>query len=220
MPPFEHLLPPEDDDIIQDLLFTTATLHALDKSRLHTDHSLEIMRRETAHFGGDLRRFANDVSSHYDTKELPKETSSRARAVQRKATAAQPPPTTAGEPTVTAAGLDTPALEDAQEETTPANPRKRTRAEEGTRKRQRLEDGTALDLVPRLVGALPAARVEFSMKTIKLHAIGHHPDMISRLGPSDNASTQVVCSVSMVERGILRMIQPHRAKEHIGGQRF
>lgn len=79
MPVFDGLLPPKDNKIVLDLLFSLATWHALAKLRLHTETTVQLLEAETKTLGRLVRRFKKTTCAIYDTKELPKETAARGR---------------------------------------------------------------------------------------------------------------------------------------------
>lgn len=79
MPVFDGLLPPKDNKIVLDLLFSLSTWHALAKLRLHTETTVQLLEAETKMLGRLVRRFKKTTCAIYDTKELPKETTARGR---------------------------------------------------------------------------------------------------------------------------------------------
>ncbi|KAK0226736.1 hypothetical protein EDD85DRAFT_923411 [Armillaria nabsnona] len=79
IPCFEGLLPEPDDKITMDTLFDFATWHALAKSRMHTDSSLELLQAVTGSLGSQLRKFAANVCPRFKTKETPSEMAARVR---------------------------------------------------------------------------------------------------------------------------------------------
>ena len=54
---------------------------------MHTDHTLKIIEELTAILGNQLRLFAIEICSNYDTFELPKEARARRRRKSKKSTA-------------------------------------------------------------------------------------------------------------------------------------
>ncbi|KAI0362804.1 hypothetical protein OH77DRAFT_89642 [Trametes cingulata] len=84
IPVVDRLLPPAHNAIVLDLLFDTATLHALHKLRLHVDstvHATDIFFRI---FTSSLRHFKRVTCDHYETAELPKEARARLQRQQRQ----------------------------------------------------------------------------------------------------------------------------------------
>jgi hypothetical protein len=68
---------------------------------MHTDQTLTILDHETARLGAKIRAFTDTTCPSFDTKELPRETSSRERHILRKAqkqpkSQAQPSHSTSG----------------------------------------------------------------------------------------------------------------------------
>ncbi|KAI0077095.1 hypothetical protein K474DRAFT_1662200 [Panus rudis PR-1116 ss-1] len=84
IPVFQGLLPPHHDGIVQDLLWHTATLHALHKLRMHTEASLDIADRVLQDFANAVRKFKAITCQEYDTRELPREAAARQRRIARK----------------------------------------------------------------------------------------------------------------------------------------
>ena len=72
-----------------DLLFSLAHWHALAKLRQHTDLSLAILESVTIQLGELLRKFQTITCSAYDTRELDREVTARARQTASKSTANQ-----------------------------------------------------------------------------------------------------------------------------------
>ena len=73
IPAFEGLLPEPHNTCILNLLFAMAEWHAAAKLHMHTDSSLEILSSVTAYLGSQLRHFARDTCSQFDTRDLPRE---------------------------------------------------------------------------------------------------------------------------------------------------
>ncbi|KAK0215256.1 hypothetical protein EDD85DRAFT_798705 [Armillaria nabsnona] len=76
---FEGLLPEPDDKITMDTLFDFATWHALAKSQMCTDLSLELLQAVTGSLGSQLHKFAANVCPRFKTKETPSEMAARVR---------------------------------------------------------------------------------------------------------------------------------------------
>ncbi|KJA13356.1 hypothetical protein HYPSUDRAFT_115550, partial [Hypholoma sublateritium FD-334 SS-4] len=84
IPVFEGLLPKEHNDNLMDVLFTLAHWHALAKLRQHTDLSLDILESITVQLGRLLRKFQEKTCPAYNTRELQRELTSRARKAASK----------------------------------------------------------------------------------------------------------------------------------------
>ncbi|KAF7362262.1 hypothetical protein MVEN_00572600 [Mycena venus] len=89
IPAFEGLFPPEHNDRVLKLLFRMAEWHSFAKLRMHTDPTLEHLRRLTPEIGRLVREFKNTTCAEYQdqTFELPRETAARGRREQRVANA-------------------------------------------------------------------------------------------------------------------------------------
>jgi len=61
------------------LLYRTAEWHAIAKLRMHTDSTLEHLRRLTKEFGGLMWQFRDQMCSQFNTVELPQESATRNR---------------------------------------------------------------------------------------------------------------------------------------------
>src|SRR6266851_6895005 len=82
IPIFEDLLDEPHNKCIMKLLYRMAEWHALAKSRMHMDTSLECLRHLTKEFGTLMRQFRDQTCPHFDTVELPHEVSTRNRHQQ------------------------------------------------------------------------------------------------------------------------------------------
>ncbi len=87
IPVFEGLLPKTHNNSLMDILFTLAHWHALAKLRQHTDMSLDILQSITIHLGELLRDFQKKTCADYNTKELDREMTARARKAAKKSSA-------------------------------------------------------------------------------------------------------------------------------------
>lgn len=76
------------------LLFVLAHWHGLAKLRLHTDATLDLLRKGTASLGQRLREFRDKTCSEYLTHELQREAEKRQRREQRDVTRSGAAPTT------------------------------------------------------------------------------------------------------------------------------
>jgi len=84
IPAFDGLFPNDEDNrSISELLFLLATWHAYAKLRLHTETTLEMMESIGTALCQALRHFAGVTCPRYATKELPRETDTRARTALR-----------------------------------------------------------------------------------------------------------------------------------------
>jgi hypothetical protein len=83
IPAFENLLDEPHNKQLMKLLYRTAEWHALAKSRMHTDTTLEHLRRLTKEFGSLMRQFRDQTCSNFDTVELPREVAARNRHQRR-----------------------------------------------------------------------------------------------------------------------------------------
>ena len=84
MPCFEGMFETIYDGIVQDMLWEMATFHALSYLRLHTEQTLLVFDATVITMGLAIRRFRSQVCDHVDTRELPKETTTRNRRKQAK----------------------------------------------------------------------------------------------------------------------------------------
>ncbi|KAJ7455183.1 hypothetical protein FB451DRAFT_1049139 [Mycena latifolia] len=87
IPAFDGLFPPEHNDRVLKLLFRMAEWHAFAKLRMHTDPTLEHLRRLTHEIGRLTREFKKTTCAEFETFELPREVAARGRREQRAATA-------------------------------------------------------------------------------------------------------------------------------------
>jgi hypothetical protein len=79
IPVFDGLLPEPHNTAVLQLLSLCAQWHGLAKLRMHTDHTLELLRRTTVKLGQKFRAFAKDTCSAFNTRELQREVEARAR---------------------------------------------------------------------------------------------------------------------------------------------
>jgi hypothetical protein len=84
MPVFDGLFPEPHNKTIQELLFTCAHWHALAKLRMHTDPILGMFEELTTSLGDQLRFFADETCSSYNTFELPREVAARKRRQSKR----------------------------------------------------------------------------------------------------------------------------------------
>jgi hypothetical protein len=83
---FQELLPNSEHQLILDnLLCSLSTWHALAKLAMHTERTLKLLEAETTRLGSLLRLFRDVVCPAYDTKETPSEKDKRYRAAVRRA---------------------------------------------------------------------------------------------------------------------------------------
>ncbi|KAF7371414.1 hypothetical protein MSAN_00778200 [Mycena sanguinolenta] len=88
IPAFDGLFPAEHNARILKLLYQMAQWHACAKLRMHTDPTLEHLKKLTPEIGRLMREFKNTTCLEYKTYELPRETAARGRREQRIAAAA------------------------------------------------------------------------------------------------------------------------------------
>ncbi|KAJ7481274.1 hypothetical protein B0H11DRAFT_1724177, partial [Mycena galericulata] len=99
IPAFDGLFPPEHNTRVLKLLFRLAEWHSFAKLRMHTDPTLEHLRRLTPEIGRLMREFKNTTCKEYETFELPRETAARVRREQRTAAARATADSTPAPPT-------------------------------------------------------------------------------------------------------------------------
>jgi hypothetical protein len=89
IPTFDGLFPPEHNDRVMRLLFRMAEWHSFAKLRMHTDPTLEHLRRLTPEIGRLMREFKTTTCAEFATCtfELPREAAARGRREQRAANA-------------------------------------------------------------------------------------------------------------------------------------
>ncbi|KAJ7700985.1 hypothetical protein B0H16DRAFT_1348466, partial [Mycena metata] len=89
IPAFDGLFPPEHNERVLKLLFRMAEWHAFAKLRMHTDPTLEHLRRLTPEIGRLVREFKSTTCTEFADKtfELPREVAARGRREQRAADA-------------------------------------------------------------------------------------------------------------------------------------
>jgi hypothetical protein len=73
IPMFEDLLDEPHNKQLMKLLYRTAEWHALAKSRMHMDTTLEHLHRLTKEFGSLMWQFRDQTCSQFDTIKLPRE---------------------------------------------------------------------------------------------------------------------------------------------------
>lgn len=84
LPAFEGLLPPEDNEIVMDLIFTLAMWHGLAKFRIHTEDTVGLLEDATAAMGTAIRRFKRTTCEKYYTKEIDTKSLGRKMRVVRQ----------------------------------------------------------------------------------------------------------------------------------------
>jgi hypothetical protein len=86
MPAFKGLFPLPYDNEVQDLLYVLSYFHALIRSRVHTDTTVDNVEHEaTPVLGTELRRFATSICTHFEDKTV--ETKAEAASRMRRAAA-------------------------------------------------------------------------------------------------------------------------------------
>lgn len=84
MPIFEGFLPPNHEKVVMDLLYLSATVHALSKLRMHTDATLTSLHESIIRFGDAIRRFKTYTCDSFATEETTHEYEKRMRRVARE----------------------------------------------------------------------------------------------------------------------------------------
>ncbi|KAF8146366.1 hypothetical protein K438DRAFT_1628262, partial [Mycena galopus ATCC 62051] len=84
LPVFENLLEDRHNKVVLDLLFTLSEWHAGGKLRMHTTPFITRLSECTRNLGRQLRYFVSHTCTAFDTRELPKEETARARRKARK----------------------------------------------------------------------------------------------------------------------------------------
>ena len=79
IPTFEDLLDEPHNKQVMGLLYQTTEWHALAKSRMHTDSTLEHLHYLTKEFGHLMWQFRDQTCSKFDTIELPHEVATQSR---------------------------------------------------------------------------------------------------------------------------------------------
>ncbi|KAJ7185362.1 hypothetical protein C8R46DRAFT_377085 [Mycena filopes] len=87
IPAFDGLFPGEHNTRVLKLLFRMAEWHTFAKLRMHTDPTLEHLKRLTPEIGRLVREFKNTTCVEFETFELPREVAARGRQEQRAANA-------------------------------------------------------------------------------------------------------------------------------------
>ncbi|KAJ7148914.1 hypothetical protein C8R46DRAFT_1311106 [Mycena filopes] len=87
IPAFDGLFPGEHNERVLKLLFRMAEWHSFAKLRMHTDPTLEHLKRLTPEIGRLVREFKNTTCTEFETFELPREVAARGRQEQRAANA-------------------------------------------------------------------------------------------------------------------------------------
>jgi hypothetical protein len=85
IPALEGLLPEPHNEILLSLCFTLATWHAYAKLRMHSASSIQCFKDVTIDLGTRVRHFQRTTCEFYETYELPKEQTRRARRDAQKA---------------------------------------------------------------------------------------------------------------------------------------
>ena len=79
MPAFEGLYDDPYDGKIQDMLFELAMFYSFARLTLHSETTLAAFDQAVGTLGKAMRVFAYSVCTHFQTRELPRETESRQR---------------------------------------------------------------------------------------------------------------------------------------------
>ena len=90
MPIFEGLLPEPHNTHLMKLLHQMAEWHSFAKLHLHTESTLSYLEALTRELGQWMQQFHDETCSHFETRELPRETEARKRQQQTNAKGKQP----------------------------------------------------------------------------------------------------------------------------------
>ncbi|KAF7965535.1 hypothetical protein HWV62_43046 [Athelia sp. TMB] len=162
IPVFDGLLPEPFNASILSLLFTCAHWHGLAKLRMHTDHSIALLERETERLYAQLHNFADHVCPAFDTFELRRELEARQRAKQRRDAKA------AGTaPNVNANKGKGKAVLTANN-----------------------DKGNVVASIDAIALPLGPQRRQYTLKTVKHHFLADYPNTIRAFGTTDSYSTE------------------------------
>jgi hypothetical protein len=166
IPAFEDLLDETHNKELMKLLYRTAEWHALAKLRMHTDTTLEHLRRLTKEFGSLMRRFRDQTCSKFDTVDLPREVAARNRNQQR------------GHPKVSTKGLTSDG---------PEGP-------SSVLSHQLIPSSNAASSPEGDTMRAPSSRKPktINLSTTKFHFLGDYVRTIQQFGCTDSFSTQLV----------------------------
>lgn len=84
MPVFEGFLTKNHQDVIMDLLYLLATVHALSKLKMHTDATLTSLHENLIRFGNAIRRFKTYTCDGFTTMETAHEYQKRMRRLAKE----------------------------------------------------------------------------------------------------------------------------------------
>jgi hypothetical protein len=154
-------------------LYRTAEWHALAKSRMHTDTSLERLRHLTKEFGTLMRQFRDQTCPHFDTVELPREVSARNRHQRRgQAKVSSKGPTFNGP--------EGPSSASSHQLVPSPNNASSPQAEGATTQ------------MASFAGPSTRKLKSINLLTVKYHFLGDYVQTIQRFGCTDSFSTQLV----------------------------
>lgn len=209
MPVFEGLFPEPHNSLIMKLLFVFAHWQGLAKLRMHTDATLDILKRATKLLGSLFRDFEQTTCSQYSTRELVREAASRQRRSQSHTSAARRPNHPSLHPphapassfpagdTPTAGGVSTAGFAGHPSCTTPADLHSDIPA--GTSLPPPHNPDALLSIpIPPAVVSSSRRKKTFNLNTAKLHFLGDYVSSISAFGTTDSYSTETVCVLTSV----------------------
>lgn len=173
----EDLLPEPHNSKLLTLLYRLAEWHALAKLRMHTEVTLGHLENATVTIGKELRSFRDTIAAAYTCKELPGETSRRARRLKKKKDKSRE--TSVIEPSQASESSTVPP-------TPIPNP---IQPPDHQASLQALEDTQVP--APPLPKLVPKIKI-LSLCTYKLHALGDYVRTIRLFGTTDSYSTQIV----------------------------
>ncbi len=173
IPAFEGLLDEPHNKRLMKLLYQTAEWHAIAKSRMHTDSTLEHLRHLTKEFGGLMRQFQDQMCSQFNTVELPQESAARNRQQwhgQAKVSSKVLPLDSPEGPSTVSSLWEIPSQNAAS-------------SVEG--------DTTTMQVAS---SSAPSSRKlrAMNLSTTKFHFLGDYMQTIQRFGCTDSFSTQLV----------------------------
>ena len=174
IPMFEDLLDEPHNNRLMKLLYRTAEWHALAKSRMHTDTTLERLRHLTKEFSRLMRQFRDETCSQFNTVELPRKVAARNRQQQR------------GQAKVSKGlGLDGPERPSSasSHQVVPSPNTASSQAHEG--------ETTQVARASLLVPSSRKLR-SINLLTVKFHFLGDYVRSIQQYGCTDSFSTQLV----------------------------
>ncbi|KAI8973085.1 hypothetical protein BD414DRAFT_425210 [Trametes punicea] len=163
IPVVDRLLPPPHNEITLDLLFNTASMHALHKLRMHIDSTVTAIDTFFIIFTASLRRFKQVTCTAYHTTELPREVQARVRRQLRTASQAGSSRSGDGGGSRSSGG-----------------------SRSGT---SGSSNAVAQDSL--IAEKTASRRKEFNMNTYKVHSLGDYRESIVSVGTTDSYTSQI-----------------------------